>query len=94
MTQTVDALTNLSVRSQAFVDGAYVDAASGETFDCINPATGLAIESVAASRARFAPASSGSTASTAATSRRRSAASSSPVSVATSRSTRSTSAPT
>jgi 4-guanidinobutyraldehyde dehydrogenase / NAD-dependent aldehyde dehydrogenase len=49
MTQTVDdVLTNLSVRSQAFVDGAYVDAASGETFDCINPATGRAIASVAA----------------------------------------------
>jgi 4-guanidinobutyraldehyde dehydrogenase / NAD-dependent aldehyde dehydrogenase len=49
MTQTVDdALTNLSVRSQAFVDGAYVDAASGETFDCINPATGRTIASVAA----------------------------------------------
>jgi len=49
MTQTVDdVLTNLSVRSQAFVDGAYVDAASGETFDCINPATGQAIASVAA----------------------------------------------
>jgi acyl-CoA reductase-like NAD-dependent aldehyde dehydrogenase len=49
MTQTVDdVLTNLSVRSQAFVDGAYVDAASGETFDCINPATGRTIASVAA----------------------------------------------
>jgi acyl-CoA reductase-like NAD-dependent aldehyde dehydrogenase len=49
MTQTVDdVLTNLSVRSQAFVDGVYVDAASGETFDCVNPATGRAIASVAA----------------------------------------------
>jgi acyl-CoA reductase-like NAD-dependent aldehyde dehydrogenase len=49
MTQTADdVLTNLSVRSQAFVDGAYVDAASGETFDCINPATGRTIASVAA----------------------------------------------
>jgi acyl-CoA reductase-like NAD-dependent aldehyde dehydrogenase len=49
MTQTVDdVLTNLSIRSQGFVDGAYVDAASGETFDCINPATGRAIASVAA----------------------------------------------
>src|SRR3989440_9594912 len=49
MTQTVDdVLTNLSVRSQAFVDGAYVDAASGETSDCINPATGRTIASVAA----------------------------------------------
>jgi 4-guanidinobutyraldehyde dehydrogenase / NAD-dependent aldehyde dehydrogenase len=49
MTQTVeDVLTDLSIRSQAFVDGAYVDALSGETFDCVNPATGRAIASVAA----------------------------------------------
>ena len=49
MSQIVDdVLTNLSVRSQAFVDGAYVDAASGKTFDCINPATGRTIASVAA----------------------------------------------
>jgi gamma-glutamyl-gamma-aminobutyraldehyde dehydrogenase/4-guanidinobutyraldehyde dehydrogenase/NAD-dependent aldehyde dehydrogenase len=49
MTQTVeDVLTDLSIRSQAFVDGAYVDAASGETFDCVNPATGRTIASVAA----------------------------------------------
>ena len=49
MTQTVeDVLTDLSIRSQAFVDGAYVDAVSGETFDCVNPATGRTIASVAA----------------------------------------------
>jgi 4-guanidinobutyraldehyde dehydrogenase / NAD-dependent aldehyde dehydrogenase len=49
MTQTVeDVLTDLSIRSQAFVDGAYVDALAGETFDCVNPATGRAIASVAA----------------------------------------------
>ena len=49
MTQTVeDVLTDLSIRSQAFVDGAYVDAMSGETFDCVNPATGRTIASVAA----------------------------------------------
>jgi 4-guanidinobutyraldehyde dehydrogenase / NAD-dependent aldehyde dehydrogenase len=49
MTQTADdVLTGLSIRSQAFVDGAYVDAASGETFDCVNPATGRTIASVAA----------------------------------------------
>jgi acyl-CoA reductase-like NAD-dependent aldehyde dehydrogenase len=49
MTQTVDdVLTDLSIRSQAFVDGAYVDALSGETFDCVNPATGRTIASVAA----------------------------------------------
>jgi 4-guanidinobutyraldehyde dehydrogenase / NAD-dependent aldehyde dehydrogenase len=49
MTQTAeDVLTDLSIRSQAFVDGAYVDALSGETFDCVNPATGRTIASVAA----------------------------------------------
>ena len=49
MTSTAeDVLTDLSIRSQAFVDGAYVDAASGETFDCVNPATGRVIASVAA----------------------------------------------
>jgi 4-guanidinobutyraldehyde dehydrogenase / NAD-dependent aldehyde dehydrogenase len=49
MTQTVeDVLTDLSIRSQAFVDGAYVDALSGETFDCVNPATGRVIAAVAA----------------------------------------------
>ena len=30
--------TDLDLRTQAFVDGAYVDAASGATFDCVNPA--------------------------------------------------------
>ena len=49
MTQTVeDAVTTLSIRSQAFVDGAYVDAASGETFDCVSPGTGRVIAQVAA----------------------------------------------
>ena len=27
----------LSYRSQAFIDGRYVGAASGETFDCVSP---------------------------------------------------------
>ena len=35
-------------RTQAFIDGAFVDAASGETFVTENPATGNAITSVAA----------------------------------------------
>ena len=49
MTTTVDvALTGRSIRSQAFIDGAYLDAASGETFDCVNPADGRTIASVAA----------------------------------------------
>lgn len=32
---------NLSIRTQAFIDGAYLDAASGKTFDCISPIDGL-----------------------------------------------------
>jgi gamma-glutamyl-gamma-aminobutyraldehyde dehydrogenase/4-guanidinobutyraldehyde dehydrogenase/NAD-dependent aldehyde dehydrogenase len=49
MTQTVeDAVTALSIRSQAFVDGAYVDAASGATFDCVSPGTGRVIAQVSA----------------------------------------------
>lgn len=38
----------LSFRNQAFIGGAFVDAASGETFDCINPATGQVLTKVAA----------------------------------------------
>src|SRR4029079_6981788 len=30
----------LQIRNQAFVDGRYVDAASGKTFDCISPIDG------------------------------------------------------
>ena len=37
----------LSFRNQAFIDGKFVDAASGETFDCINPATGDVLARVA-----------------------------------------------
>jgi 4-guanidinobutyraldehyde dehydrogenase / NAD-dependent aldehyde dehydrogenase len=49
MTQTLeDAVTTLSIRSQAFVDGAHVDAASGATFDCVSPGTGRVIAQVAA----------------------------------------------
>jgi acyl-CoA reductase-like NAD-dependent aldehyde dehydrogenase len=49
MTTTVDdVLTGISIRSQAFIDGVYVDAASGETFDCISPGSGRVIASVAA----------------------------------------------
>ena len=48
MTQTIDdVLTAVTIRSQAFVDGAYVDAASGETFDCVSPGTGRTIAQVA-----------------------------------------------
>ena len=41
-------VVELDVRGQALIDGAYVDAASGETFACINPATGQTIAHVAA----------------------------------------------
>src|SRR3569833_2222314 len=35
-------------QTQAFIDGRYVDAASGTTFDCINPSTGAVLARVAA----------------------------------------------
>ena len=38
---------NLSIRGQAFIDGKFVDAASGRTFDSINPATGEVLAQVA-----------------------------------------------
>ncbi|HZC86227.1 MAG TPA: aldehyde dehydrogenase family protein, partial [Steroidobacteraceae bacterium] len=38
----------LEIRTQAFIDGRYTDAASGATFDCINPATGKLLARVAA----------------------------------------------
>ena len=38
----------LTIRGQAFIDGRYVDAASGATFDSINPATGKLLAKVAA----------------------------------------------
>jgi acyl-CoA reductase-like NAD-dependent aldehyde dehydrogenase len=39
--------TDLDLRTQAFVDGAYIDAVSGATFDCVNPATGEMLAAVA-----------------------------------------------
>jgi 4-guanidinobutyraldehyde dehydrogenase / NAD-dependent aldehyde dehydrogenase len=38
----------LELRTQAFIDGRYLDAASGATFDCVNPATGKLLARVAA----------------------------------------------
>ncbi|MEE8187674.1 MAG: aldehyde dehydrogenase [Kiloniellales bacterium] len=38
----------LSYRSQAFIDGAYVDAADGKTFDCVSPIDGKTLAQVAA----------------------------------------------
>ena len=40
-------VAGLSYRNQAFIDGAYADAVSGATFDCVNPANGEAITNVA-----------------------------------------------
>ena len=37
----------VELRHQAFIDGKYVDAAAGKTFDCINPATGKVLAKVA-----------------------------------------------
>ena len=37
----------LSLRGQAFIDGNFVDAVSGKTFDCINPATDEVLTAVA-----------------------------------------------
>jgi acyl-CoA reductase-like NAD-dependent aldehyde dehydrogenase len=42
----------LTFPTQAFIDGRYVDAASGATFDCINPATGKLLARVAAGDAQ------------------------------------------
>ena len=43
-----DAVAGLDIRAQMFVDGAYVDAVSGETFDCVSPITGEVVATVAA----------------------------------------------
>jgi gamma-glutamyl-gamma-aminobutyraldehyde dehydrogenase len=41
------AAAGVDVRNQALIDGSFVDAASGETFDCIDPATGRVVAAVA-----------------------------------------------
>jgi len=43
-----DRAAGLAICRQAFVAGEYVDAASGETFACVNPATGETLADVAA----------------------------------------------
>ena len=43
-----DVVADLSIRAQAFIDGAYVDAVSGETFDCVSPIGGEVVATVAA----------------------------------------------
>ena len=40
---------SLQIRTQAFIDGRYVDAASGKTFDCISPIDGRVLAKVAES---------------------------------------------
>src|ERR1700712_3702580 len=35
-----DKAASLSIEGRAFIDGAYRDATSGKTFDCMNPADG------------------------------------------------------
>ncbi|HLU05667.1 MAG TPA: aldehyde dehydrogenase [Woeseiaceae bacterium] len=40
------------LETRLFIDGVYVDAIDGDRFDCVNPATGEAIASVAAANAR------------------------------------------
>ncbi|MCD6727493.1 MAG: aldehyde dehydrogenase [Solirubrobacteraceae bacterium] len=40
--------TTLQPRTQAFIDGEYVDAADGATFDCISPVTGRSLGAIAA----------------------------------------------
>lgn len=37
----------LQIRTQAFIDGKYVDAASGKSFDCISPIDGRSLGRVA-----------------------------------------------
>ena len=41
----------LAIRSQAFVNGRYVDAAAGETFDCLSPVDGRVLARVASCKA-------------------------------------------
>ena len=41
----------LSIRTEAFIDGRYVPAAGGETFDCVNPANSQVIARIAATDA-------------------------------------------
>ncbi|MFM7693970.1 MAG: aldehyde dehydrogenase family protein, partial [Actinomycetota bacterium] len=43
-----DAVARLSPEGRAFIDGQYVDALSGETFDCVSPIDGTVIARIAA----------------------------------------------
>ncbi len=41
----------LTFRNQAFIGGRFVDAADGDRFDCVNPATGAVLARVASCKA-------------------------------------------
>jgi gamma-glutamyl-gamma-aminobutyraldehyde dehydrogenase/4-guanidinobutyraldehyde dehydrogenase/NAD-dependent aldehyde dehydrogenase len=43
-----DAAARVELRTQAFIDGAYVDAAGGDSFDCVSPIDGRVLARVAA----------------------------------------------
>jgi len=43
-----DRARSLRIRTQAFIEGRYVDAASGQAFDCINPSNGTVLARIAA----------------------------------------------
>lgn len=47
-TEIKDRANKFRFKNQAFIDGHYVNAKSGATFDCINPATGQVLTKVAA----------------------------------------------
>ncbi|MFG1297867.1 aldehyde dehydrogenase [Xanthobacter variabilis] len=48
MTATAEPVEHPTFRTQAFIDGAFVPAASGRTFSAVNPATGRVLAEVAA----------------------------------------------
>ena len=48
LTEWQAAAADLEVRTRAFIDGSWADAADGSTFSCINPATGASIAQVTA----------------------------------------------
>ncbi|MFH3478063.1 aldehyde dehydrogenase [Xanthobacter variabilis] len=48
MTATAEPVEHPTFRTQAFIDGAFVPAASGHTFSAVNPATGRVLAEVAA----------------------------------------------
>ena len=39
--------SQISIRNKAFINGQYVDAASGKTFDCVSPVDGRVLTQVA-----------------------------------------------